>query len=344
MAELGRTFVIAEAGVNHNGRLDLALRLVEIAAKAKADAVKFQTFRADRLASAAAPKAVYQSDQTGEGTQLAMLRQLELSDEDHRAVVQRCTELDVEFMSTPFDTDSADLLVELGMRRIKVPSGELTNKPFIEYLAAFGKPLIVSTGMATLDEVKEALAWIKAVHQRQSLQSDVTLLHCTSNYPAAPDDVNLRAMATLASETGFPVGYSDHTNGIAVATAAVALGATVIEKHFTLDRGMPGPDHLASLEPNELMAMVNAIRLVERSLGNGQKIPCTAEWAMRDIARRSLTLVRGMSCGDSLQAGDIEILRPGNGIAPKFEKDVIGRKLARELPAGATLQWSDLRE
>lgn len=344
MAEIGGTFVIAEAGVNHNGRLDLALRLVEAAAEAKADAVKFQTFRADRLASVAAPKAEYQSDQTGGGTQLSMLRQLELSDDDHRAVVRHCRELGIEFMSTPFDAGSADFLVELGMRRIKVPSGELTNKPFIEHLAGLGKSLVVSTGMATLEEVKEALAWIKAVHDRRLLATSVTLLHCTSNYPAAPDDVNLRAMATLASETGFPVGYSDHTNGIAVATAAVALGAAVIEKHFTLDRGLPGPDHQASLEPADLVAMIEAIRVVERCLGNGQKEPRATEWAMRDVARRSLTLVKAMSSGDRLKADDIDILRPGNGIAPKFEREVIGRRLARELPAGTTLQWSDLQE
>jgi N,N'-diacetyllegionaminate synthase len=344
MAEIGGTFVIAEAGVNHNGSLDLALRLVEVAAEAKADAVKFQTFRADRLASAAAPKAEYQSDHTGGGTQLSMLRQLELSDDDHRAVVRHCCELGIEFMSTPFDAGSAEFLVELGMRRIKVPSGELTNKPFIEHLAGLGKSLVVSTGMATLEEVKEALSWIKAVHDRRLLTTPVTLLHCTSNYPAAPDDVNLRAMATLASETGFPVGYSDHTNGIAVATAAVALGATVIEKHFTLDRNLPGPDHQASLEKAELVAMVDAIRVVERCLGNGQKEPRATEWAMRDIARRSLTLVKEMKTGDHLQAGDIEILRPGNGIAPKFVKEIMGRRLARDLPMGTTLQWSDLRE
>lgn len=344
MAEFGGTFVIAEAGVNHNGRLDLALRLVEVAAEAKADAVKFQTFRAERLASAAAPKAEYQSDQTGGGTQLSMLRQLELSDDDHRAVVRRCNELGIEFMSTPFDAGSADFLVELGMRRIKVPSGELTNKPFIEHLARLGKPLVVSTGMATLDEVQESLSWIKAVHDSQPLVPIVTLLHCTSNYPAAPDDVNLRAMATLASETGFPVGYSDHTSGIAVATAAVALGAVVIEKHFTLDRSLPGPDHQASLEPDELVAMIDAIRVVERCLGSGKKEPRATEWTMRDVARRSLTLVKNMNSGERLQAGDIDILRPGNGIAPKFEKDVIGRRLARELPAGTTLQWSDLLE
>lgn len=344
MPEAGTTFIIAEAGVNHNGRLDLALRLAEVAAEANADAVKFQTFRADRLASAAAPKAEYQSDQTGAGTQLSMLRQLELSEADHRAVVQRCLELGIEFMSTPFDADSADFLVGLGMHRIKVPSGELTNKPFIEHLARLGRPLVVSTGMATLEEVKEALAWIEAVREALPLKPSITLLHCTSNYPAAPDDVNLRAMATLASETGLAVGYSDHTNGIAVATAAVALGATVIEKHFTLDRNMPGPDHQASLEPDELVAMVSAIRVVERCLGDGAKEPRATEWAMRDVARRSLTLVKSMNSGDRLLPGDVAILRPGHGIAPKFEKDIMGRVLARALPGGTTLQWSDLQE
>jgi N,N'-diacetyllegionaminate synthase len=344
MTESGKTFVIAEAGVNHNGRLDLALRLVEVAAMAKVDAVKFQTFRADRLASAEAPKAGYQSDKTGGGSQLEMLRQLELSDDDHLAVARHCNELSIEFMSTPFDVDSADFLVDLGMRRIKVPSGELTNKPFIEHLAGLGKPLVVSTGMATLEEVTEAIAWITAVHNTLPMKPLVTLLHCTSNYPAAADDVNLRAMATLASETGLAVGYSDHTNGIAVATAAVALGATVIEKHFTLDRNMPGPDHQASLEPDDLVAMVNAIRVAERCLGDGRKEPRASEWVMRNVARRSLTLVKGMNRGDRLQPGDVAILRPGHGIAPKFANDIMGRVLARTLPGGTTLQWGDLQE
>ncbi len=344
MTEAGNTFIIAEAGVNHNGRLDLALRLVEVAAEANADAVKFQTFRADQLASAAAPKAAYQSEQTGSGSQISMLRQLELSEADHRAVVQRCLELGIEFMSTPFDADCADFLVGLGMRRIKVPSGELTNKPFIEYLAMLGRPLLISTGMATLEEVKEALGWIEAVREVLPLKPPITLLHCTSNYPTAPDDVNLRAMATIASETGLAVGYSDHTNGIGVATAAVALGATVIEKHFTLDRNMQGPDHHASLEPSDLAEMVNAIRFVERCLGDGVKKPRATEWVMRDVARRSLTLVKSMNRGDILQPGNIAILRPGNGIAPKFEKHIIGRSLARALPGGTTLQWNDLQE
>jgi sialic acid synthase SpsE len=247
-------------------------------------------------------------------------------------------------MSTPFDVGSADFLVELGMHQIKVPSGELTNKPFIEYLARLGKPLIVSTGMATLEEVQEAISWIKKSHDALSLCPPVTLLHCTSNYPTAPDDVNLRAMCTLASEIGFPVGYSDHTSGIAVATAAVALGAVVIEKHFTLDRSLPGPDHQASLEPNELVAMIDAIRVVERCLGSAKKEPCATEWMMRDVARRSLTLMKSMNVGERLQAGDIDILRPGNGIAPKFHNDLIGRRFARALPAGTTLQWGDLLE
>ena len=338
--------MIAEAGVNHNGSEALALDLVDIAAAAGADAIKFQTFRADKLVSAYAPKAEYQTHQTGEGNQLAMLRALELSKEAHRRLLARCSERGIEFLSTPFDEESAQFLVDLGMRLIKVPSGELTNRSFIEFLAGFDLPMIVSTGMATLDEVLETVGWIAAVRRVRGfgapLTERVTLLHCTSNYPAVEEDVNLLAMSTLAERCGLAAGYSDHTVGATIATAAVALGACIIEKHFTIDRSLPGPDHQASLEPGELVAMIKAIRSVERALGDGIKRPREAELPVRDVARRSLTVASDLPAGHRLSCADLLVLRPGTGIAPKERDNVIGRQLASALTAGTTLNWSDL--
>lgn len=342
MVTAPRCFVIAEAGVNHNGSEEMALRLVDVAAEAGADAVKFQTFRAEQLVRAGAPKAEYQQRQTGAGDQLAMLRALELSEAAHRAVVARCAERGIEFMSTPFGAAEAAFLVSLGMRRIKVPSGELTNKPLLEYLASFGRPLIVSTGMADLAEVSEALDWIAAAQRHAGVEAEVTVLHCTSSYPAVAEDVNLRAMARLAEATGQPAGYSDHTLGIAVSTAAVALGARVIEKHFTLDRNLPGPDHQASLEPDELAALIRAVRTVEAALGDGIKSPRPSELAVRDVARRSVTLARDVATGQPLVAADLVLLRPGTGIPPKSMDVLPGRVLRESLAAGTTLTWDHL--
>jgi N,N'-diacetyllegionaminate synthase len=262
-----RTFIIAEAGVNHNGDEKLATALVEAAAKSGADAVKFQTFSADKLTRKGAEKAEYQEQATGEGDQHGMLKALEMSENLHRRLFAHCSELGIEFMSTAFDEESLDFLIELGIKRIKVPSGEITNAPLLRHMAKKGLPLIVSTGMAALDEVVAAVDIIRAARAAhgfvEPLVEKVTILHCTSNYPTDSADVNLRAMNTLARTTGLPVGYSDHTLGLAVSTAAVALGATVIEKHFTLDAGLPGPDHKASLEPDQLCALVQQIRDVE---------------------------------------------------------------------------------
>ena len=260
---MNRTFVIAEAGVNHNGSEELALQLVDVAARCGADAVKFQTFKADKLVRRGAAKAAYQEAATGGGDQHSMLAGLEMSEELHRRLFDRCAERGIEFMSTPFDEEAADFLVGLGMRRIKIPSGEITNHPFLRHLARKDRPLILSTGMATLEEIIDATDVIRAERQRRGLaaplEAVLTILHCTSNYPAAVEDVNLRAMGTIASAVGVPVGYSDHTLGLAVSTAAVALGAVVIEKHFTLDSALPGPDHKASLTPDELAALVGQI-------------------------------------------------------------------------------------
>src|SRR3989344_3656296 len=270
-------FIIAEAGVNHNGSEKLALQLVEAAAKAGADSGKLQTFKAGNLVSPGADKADYQRRQTGKGDQFSMLQKLELPAAMYPTMYQRCLELGIEFMSTPFDSEAADMLIGIGMKRIKVPSGEITNHPFLEFLAAKDLPLIVSTGMATLEEVREAVEVIGRARKRAGLstplKSRLTLLHCTSNYPTEFQDVNLRAMQTLQQVFDVPVGYSDHTRGTVVPVAATAIGAVVIEKHFTLNRDLPGPDHLASIEPQEFSEMVAGIRVVEQSLGSGEKEP-----------------------------------------------------------------------
>lgn len=341
------TYIIAEAGVNHNGDEKLALQLVETAAACGADAVKFQTFSADKLVRPGADKAEYQKRETGSGDQHSMLKALEMSPELHRKLLARCKEVGIEFMSTPFDEDAVDFLLELGMRRIKVPSGEISNEPFLDFLASKGMPLIVSTGMATLAEIERAVAVIGAARLRAGytgeLASSLTILHCTSNYPAQCSDVNLRAMRTIADATGMPVGYSDHTLGLAVSTAAVALGATVIEKHFTLDRDMPGPDHKASLSPQELAALVRQIRDVEVALGSSVKAPTASELQVRALVRRSVTTARAVTAGSVLAADDLVLLRPGNGIEPREIGQVVGRRAARDLPTGTTLLWPDLQ-
>ncbi|CAN7188943.1 N-acetylneuraminate synthase [Rhizobacter sp. LjRoot28] len=341
-----KTFVIAEAGVNHNGSEALALQLVDAAARVGADAVKFQTFTADKLVRQGAAKAEYQKQATGDGDQYSMLKQLEMSPELHHRLFARCQALGIEFMSTPFDEEAADFLVALGMRRIKVPSGEITNLPFLRYLAAKGLPLILSTGMATLDEIVEAVGAIEAERRLLGLEgalADVlTVLHCTSNYPAANIDVNLRAMGTIGAATAVPIGYSDHTLGVAVSTAAVALGATVIEKHFTLDKNLAGPDHQASLSVDELATLVGQIRAVEVALGTPEKAPTPAELPVRALVRRSVTTVRALPAGSVLKPADLCLLRPGDGIAPKALGEVAGRRLQVPVEAGQTLRWDDL--
>ena len=339
------TFVIAEAGVNHNGSEALAIELVEIAARCGADAVKFQTFKADKLVSRGAAKAAYQAAATGEGDQYSMLLGLEMSDDMHRRLFRRCVELGIEFMSTPFDEEAADFLVDLGVKRIKIPSGEITNHPFMRHLARKDLPLILSTGMATLGEIVEAAEVIRAERVRVGLNapldSILSILHCTSNYPASVQDVNLRAMLTIASKLGVPVGYSDHTLGLAVSTAAVALGAVIIEKHFTLDCNLAGPDHQASLTPDELSALVQQIRAVEQALGSAEKRPTDAELPVRELVRRSVTAARDLPAGVAVEAQALCLLRPGTGIAPSELSFVVGRVPVHDVPAGRTLQWSD---
>jgi len=335
----GRPFIIAEAGVNHNGRLDLALRLVDAAARAGADAVKFQTFKADKLATSNAPKALYQKTGTPAAeSQLAMLKRLELGAADHRRVFRRCAQKGILFMSTPFDEGSADFLDRLGMRIFKVPSGELTNPSLLAHVGRKGKPVILSTGMSTLKEVREAVAIL-----RKSGNPPLTLLHCVSCYPTTPADVNLRAMATMARALRLPVGYSDHTSGIEIALAATALGAAVIEKHFTLDRRLPGPDHRMSLEPDELEEMVLSIRNVSAALGDGVKAPRPKEEETRRVARRSIVLARRARAGTKLTRAMVAFKRPGTGLPPGKLESLLGRRLRRDLEADVLLSPTMLR-
>lgn len=347
---MARTYVIAEAGVNHNGSIELARRLVDAAVEAGADAVKFQTFKAERLVTARAAKAAYQDRALGtEEPQLQMLRKLELTERDHATLASHCASSGIEFLSTPFDVESIAFLVDLGVRRLKVSSGDLTNLPLLRAVGATRLPCILSTGMGTLGDVEgalggvasggistpgaSALPWAEALSDercRAYLERSVALLHCTTEYPAPFDEVNLRAMDTLAGAFALPVGYSDHTVGIAVPIAAVARGATVIEKHFTLDRSMEGPDHAASLVPSELTDMVTSIRQVERALGSPLKRPTPTERRNVAPARRSLVAAAPIARGERFSAQNVTAKRPGTGISPMCLDEWIGRPADRD--------------
>lgn len=331
-------FVIAEAGVNHNGQLKLALDLVDVAADAGADAVKFQTFRADKLVTKKAPRAKYQTQNTGTTeSQFEMLKALELSESDHQAIVDRCRQREIVFMSTPFDEDSATFLNSLDMQVFKIPSGEVTNLPFLRHIAGLGKPIILSTGMCTLGEVEEAIATIERAGNRQ-----IAILHCVSNYPAAPAEANLRAMATMKAAFGYPVGYSDHTLGIVIGVASAAMGACVLEKHFTLDRTMAGPDHAASAEPAELRQLMQNLRTVESALGDGRKRPAASEGDTAQVARKSLVAAVDMPAGTELTEHLIAIRRPGTGLAPAMKQYLISRRLIHDIAAGDLLRLEDV--
>ena len=332
------TFVIAEAGVNHNGSLDLALELVSAAKASGADAVKFQTFDAATLVTRSAAKAAYQRTATvGDDSQYAMLEALELELDDWQRIHAHCQGIGIEFLSSPFDERAVDVLDELGVRTFKVPSGEITNLPFLEHLGSKRKPVILSTGMAWLGEVETAARAL-----RRAGSSDLTLLHCVSEYPAPVEQINLRAMLTLAAAFGLPVGYSDHTAGIEIPIAAVALGAAVIEKHFTLDTRMPGPDHSASLDPRTFTMMVSAIRNVELALGDGRKQPAPCELLNRQLVRKSIVAVRDLHAGETLRRSDLSVKRPGSGIPPSELERVIGRRAARDITADTLVDWQDL--
>lgn len=352
MIKTEQTYIIAEAGVNHNGSIDTAKQMIDVAAQAGADAVKFQTFRAERIVSRSAPKAEYQTKTTDiTESQFEMIKKLELNEDVHKTLIQYCLKRDIEFLSTPFDIESIDLLANtLNLSRLKLSSGEITNAPLLLYAAKTGKPIILSTGMSTLGEIEMALGVLAFGYTesgeppslqafetayastlgRIALQNKVTLLHCTTEYPAPFAEVNLRAMPTLQQAFDLPVGYSDHTTGFAIPVAAVALGAVIIEKHFTLNRTLPGPDHKASLEPDELKQMVQSIREVELALGSSIKQPAASELKNRPIARKSLVAARNIHKGESFTQDNLAIKRPGNGLSPFLFWDYLGKSAACE--------------
>lgn len=322
------TLIIAEVGVNHNGDSRMAKDLIAAAKFAGADIVKLQSFKANKLVTRSADKAEYQKITTSsKETQYQMLRGLELSRRDHEMIFDECHRLDIGFFSTAFDTKSFDLLVELGLKKVKIPSGELTNFPFLRHITRLGMPVILSTGMATLGEVEAAISEIEGAG---TPRNKITLLHCTTEYPTPMLEVNLRAMVNMKLALGVEVGYSDHTMGIEVPIAAVALGACVIEKHLTLDRTLPGPDHKSSLEPEELKKMVDAIRNVEKALGDGVKRPSQSELRNIPNARKSLVASRAIEAGEHYTVDNISTKRPGTGISPMRWDEVIGRLAPRD--------------
>jgi len=342
------TFIIAEAGVNHNGDEDLAIELIDIASEAQANAIKFQTFSADKLVQKGAQKAEYQIDGSGEGSQYDMLKKLELTTSQFDMLIQYCETKGIEFMSTAFDIEAADYLVSRGVKRFKIPSGEITNHPFIAHIASYNIPIILSTGMANLEEIIKATNVISSTRARldydQPLKDMLTVLHCTSNYPTAPENVNLRSMQTISEALHVPVGYSDHTEGVVVSTAAVAMGAKVIEKHFTLDKNMEGPDHAASLSPKELRHMIEQIRLIDDVLGSPVKTPTESEKEMLTIARRGIKASVNLAKGDIISELNIDILRPGVGITPDYYYEILGKKLLEPISAGSALEWIHLED
>jgi N,N'-diacetyllegionaminate synthase len=324
-------FIIAEAGVNHNGDLELARQLVKVAAEAGADAVKFQTFRADTLVTAAAPKAAYQKQTTAVAeSQHAMIKKLELDLAAHELLIEHCSLHQIGFLSSPFDLGSIDLLNALGLPIFKIPSGEITNLPYLRKVGALDKPTIISTGMATLAEIDAAL---QALTLAGLDKKRLTILHCNTEYPTPMCDVNLRAMLTIADHFDVAIGYSDHTLGIEIPIAAVALGARVIEKHITLDRNLPGPDHRASLEPQELRAMIKAIRNLEQALGDGIKRPTPSEELNRPIARKSIVANGRIRAGEPFTTNNLSVKRPGTGIDPMRWDEVIGLAAKRNFAA-----------
>ncbi|WP_042700636.1 N-acetylneuraminate synthase [Methanocorpusculum bavaricum] len=323
---MNHIFIIAEVGVNHNGSLELAKRMIDAAKDAGVDAVKFQTFVSENLVSCFAEKAEYQKAATGAAeNQLEMIKKLELSYDDFRDLKSYAEKLDIIFMSTPFDIDSIDFLAELGMDIFKIPSGEITNLPYLIRIGNLKRKVILSTGMSSISDINEAVTILQ-----NAGTDDITLLHCNTAYPTPYEDVNLHVMNTLHETFRLPVGYSDHTNGIEVSIAAAALGAVVIEKHFTLDRTMEGPDHKASLEPSELKQMVQAIRHIEQALGSSEKQPTGSELVNRDIARKSIVAKCGIKAGTVFTEDNITVKRPGNGISPMKWFEVLGQKATRD--------------
>jgi N,N'-diacetyllegionaminate synthase len=331
-----RILIIAEAGVNHNGDLDLAKKLIDIAAEAGADLVKFQTFNADRLVTSNAKKAAYQTQATdSRESQHEMLSRLELTPSMHMELIAHSAKRKIGFFSTAFDIESTDLLVSYGQEKIKIPSGEITNLPYLRHIGQLARPVILSTGMATMEEIKAAL---QILEKSGTPKNSITVLHCTTEYPTPMPEVNLRAMLAIRDNFGVKVGYSDHTLGIEVAIAAVAMGATVIEKHFTLDRNLHGPDHKASLEPSELKSMVAAIRNIEVALGDGIKRPTPSETKNIPVVRKSIIASKAIQAGEIFKNENLTTKRPGTGISPMRFDEVLGMKARRDFAEGDLIE------
>jgi len=329
-------FIIAEAGINHNGNFVLAKKLIDNAVKAGADAIKFQTFKTENIVTLTAEKAEYQKDIIDE-SQYKMLKKFELSDDDFWNLFNYAKKSGIIFLSSPFDEESVDFLDKIGVPAFKVPSGEITNFPLLKKIGQKSKPVILSTGMATLGEVEDALNYL----YKQGIK-EIILLHCTTSYPAPVKSVNLRAMETLRCAFQMPVGFSDHTTGIIISIAAVSMGACVIEKHFTLDKTLPGPDHKASLEPRELIALVKGVRDVESALGNGIKTPNEVEKGIKMIARKSIVARRNINKGDILTEENLTMKRPGTGIEPKFLESILHKRARVFIQRDQVIQWDML--
>ena len=339
---MNKVIIIAEAGVNHNGDIQVAKKLIDVAVDAGVDYVKFQTFKADNLVSKSAKKAKYQSININDGddSQYTMLKKLELSHENHLELMSYCLERDIEFFSTAFDVEGVNYLNDLGLSFFKIPSGEITNYPYLKAIALCGKPVVMSTGMCSEIEIKQALDVLMKFGLKKE---SISILHCNTEYPTPMQDVNLKAMLAIGKTFGVQIGYSDHTLGIEVPIAAVALGAKIIEKHFTLDRTLPGPDHVASLEPNELKEMVKAIRNTELALsGDGEKMPSESEMKNIAIARKSIHLSKDLLKGHIITDADIISLRPGDGISPMEWENIVGKILKENKKEFDKLLFSDL--
>jgi len=321
-----KIFIIAEAGVNHNGSIELAKQLIDVAKDAKVDAVKFQTFKTENLVSKNATKAEYQERTTSKNeSQFAMLKKLELDIESHKILMEYCENKGIMFLSTAFDLESIDVLNELGIEIFKIPSGEITNYPYLKKIGELNKKVILSTGMSYMEEIQDAIKVLK-----ENGTNDITVLHCNTEYPTPMEDVNLKAMNTIKENLNIEIGYSDHTTGIEVAIAAAAMGAKVIEKHFTLDKNMEGPDHKASLEPSELKGMVNAIRNIEKAMGSGEKIPSKSEIKNLNIARKSIVAKKLIKKGEKFTENNLTCKRPGNGTSPMKWEDIIGKVASKD--------------
>ena len=322
-------FIIAEAGVNHNGSIELAKKLIDVASDAGADAVKFQTFKAEKLVSKSAQKAAYQKENMDDGddSQLNMLKKLELDTKTHKELIAYCKDKGIMFLSTPFDLESIEMLDSLGLKIFKIPSGEITNLPYLRAIAKLNKEVVLSTGMATMDEVRDAY---NILVQNGTKKENITILHANTMYPTPMEDVNLRAMLSIEKELDVAVGYSDHTLGIEVDIAAVALGATLIEKHFTLDKSMEGPDHKASLEPDELKAMVTGIKNIEKALGSDEKKPSPSESVNIEIARKSIVAARDIKKGEYFSEDNLTTKRPAKGVSPMKWDEILGSKAQKD--------------